>query len=62
MIDDPQLLLWVLGGATYISGCLIYIFRFPERKYPGRFDLIVIYNILNNFIRAVAIRYGIYLS
>jgi len=40
MIEDPQLKFWYIGGAVYISGCLIYIFRFPERIFPGKFDLI----------------------
>jgi len=28
-----------LGGAAYIGGALIYVFRIPERWYPGTFDL-----------------------
>lgn len=39
MMTDPQLILWVVGGAFYILGCFIYIFRFPERRFPGKFDL-----------------------
>lgn len=27
------------GGAVYIGGALIYVFRIPERCYPRRFDL-----------------------
>jgi hypothetical protein len=34
MMNDPQFLFWLLGGIVYISGCLIYIFRFPE-KFSG---------------------------
>ncbi len=40
MIDDPQLFFWILGGAVYIAGCIIYICRFPERKFPGIFDYV----------------------
>ena len=37
---DPELriLYWYLGGITYIIGGIIYITRFPEIKYPGKFD------------------------
>ena len=37
---DPDLrfLNWYLGGITYIIGGIIYITRFPEIKYPGKFD------------------------
>ena len=31
---------WFLGGVTYVLGGFIYIIRFPERKYPGKFDYI----------------------
>jgi adiponectin receptor len=31
---------WFIGGVTYVLGGLIYITRFPERKYPGKFDYI----------------------
>lgn len=39
---DPELrfLYWYLGGITYIIGGIIYITRFPEIKYPGKFDYI----------------------
>ena len=30
---------WVLGGALYIFGALVYSIRFPESWYPGKFDL-----------------------
>ncbi len=40
MMKDSHYLNYVFGGLTYISGCLIYISRTPERCYPGRFDLI----------------------
>ena len=35
-----KILYWFLGGVTYVLGGLIYITRFPERKYPGKFDYI----------------------
>lgn len=30
--------LWIIGGALYIGGALIYGLRFPERFFPKRFD------------------------
>ena len=30
--------MWALGGAVYIGGALIYVFRIPERWYPKKFD------------------------
>mmetsp|Transcript_22448 Transcript_22448/g.24976 ORF Transcript_22448/g.24976 Transcript_22448/m.24976 type:complete len:92 (+) Transcript_22448:429-704(+) len=30
---------WALGGAVYIFGAFVYAIRFPEKWYPGRFDL-----------------------
>mmetsp|Transcript_42024 Transcript_42024/g.64378 ORF Transcript_42024/g.64378 Transcript_42024/m.64378 type:complete len:200 (-) Transcript_42024:1-600(-) len=30
---------WGLGGAAYIGGALIYVFRIPERWAPKKFDL-----------------------
>jgi adiponectin receptor len=36
-IANPKLINWVLGGLCYIGGCLIYINRFPEKKWPGKF-------------------------
>jgi adiponectin receptor len=38
MINQPHILYWILGGVAYIGGCLVYISRFPERKFPGIFD------------------------
>lgn len=29
---------WALGGAVYIGGALIYVFRIPERWFPKKFD------------------------
>ena len=36
--DDITLLNWYLGGISYIIGALFYIMRFPEKKFPGKFD------------------------
>jgi len=33
-----NLYLWGLGGFFFVFGAFIYFKRFPERKYPGRFD------------------------
>ncbi|CAI2370093.1 unnamed protein product [Moneuplotes crassus] len=30
---------WGLGGDTYIFGTYVYAIRFPERWYPGKFDM-----------------------
>lgn len=30
---------YALGGAIYIGGAIIYACRFPERWFPGKFDL-----------------------
>ena len=35
-----DVLKWMLlMGATYIVGCQFYIFRFPEKFIPGKFDI-----------------------
>ena len=36
--EDITLLNWYLGGISYIIGALFYILRFPEKKFPGKFD------------------------
>ena len=35
---DLILINWYLGGISYVIGALFYILRFPEKKYPGKFD------------------------
>ena len=30
---------FALGGAIYIAGAIIYVSRFPERRFPGKFDI-----------------------
>lgn len=39
---DPNFTIvpWVVGGAIYISGAIIFIARIPERFYPKTFDLL----------------------
>ena len=36
--ENIILLNWYLGGISYIVGALFYILRFPEKKFPGKFD------------------------
>jgi adiponectin receptor len=36
-IVNPTLINWVFGGFCYIIGCLIYIYRIPEKIWPGKF-------------------------
>jgi adiponectin receptor len=49
-IQDQSFLYYILGGVFYVAGALIYIMRFPERKFPGKFCLVVRkYFILNLF-------------
>ncbi|KAK4100923.1 HlyIII-domain-containing protein [Parathielavia hyrcaniae] len=39
-LDERMGLSWViLQGALYIFGALVYAVRFPERRYPGKFDI-----------------------
>lgn len=33
-----NLSLWALGGFFYVFGAYIYASRWPEKKYPGKFD------------------------
>lgn len=30
---------WVLGGLMYIIGAIFYAFKFPEKWWPGKFDI-----------------------
>jgi adiponectin receptor len=48
---------FVMGmGAFYIIGVMIYIARFPEKYYPGKFDLMgSSHNIWHFFVLAAAI-------
>ena len=35
-----KLINWYLGGISYVVGALLYILRYPEKKFPGKFDYI----------------------
>lgn len=35
-----KLINWYLGGISYVTGVIIYILRYPEKKFPGKFDFI----------------------
>ena len=36
--NDTRFLFWYLGGITYIFGAILYLIRFPEKLFPGKFD------------------------
>ena len=36
---ETRFLFWYLGSITYFFGALLYLFRFPEKYFPGKFDL-----------------------
>ena len=39
-LEDSMSLSWVAAhGALYLFGALLYATRFPERRYPGKFDI-----------------------
>ena len=35
-----NLINWYIGGVCYVIGALLYIIRFPEKIFPGKFDYI----------------------
>ena len=35
-----KLINWYIGGVCYVLGALLYIIRFPEKIFPGKFDYI----------------------
>ena len=37
-VKGVKLLFWYIGGASYVTGALLYIMRFPEKYFPGKFD------------------------
>lgn len=39
-VPGIKLINWYLGGISYIIGAIIYILRFPEKKFIGKFDYI----------------------
>ena len=38
-LNDFRMDQYILGGVIYVTGALIYMFKFPERFLPGRFDI-----------------------
>ena len=32
--------MWAFGGLVYILGGLLYVFRFPEKYFPFKFDIL----------------------
>ena len=36
--NDTRFLFWYLGGIIYVCGGFLYLIRFPEKYYPGKFD------------------------
>ena len=37
--NDIRFLYWYLGGITYVIGAILYLIRFPEKYFPGKFDI-----------------------
>ena len=37
-LSEASVMPWWYGGFCYIGGCLIYVFRFPEKWFPKTFD------------------------
>ena len=37
--DGPKVINWYFGGFCYIFGAILYINRFPEKYFPGTFDI-----------------------
>lgn len=60
--------LWALGGFFFVFGAYIYHTRFPERKYPGKFDyfgqshniwhFFVLLGAFTHFLASLASYYG----
>ena len=44
MVQNANYNFWVIGGLFYIFGALIFIWRFPEKYWPGVFCLFVLIN------------------
>jgi adiponectin receptor len=63
-----NLYLWALGGFFFVLGAYIYFIRFPEKKYPGKFDyfgqshniwhLFVFLGAFTHFIASLSSYYG----
>jgi len=41
LLPQLDLFYWILGGALYIIGAVIYMLRIPERLVPNKFDIFV---------------------
>jgi hypothetical protein len=41
LLPQLDLFYWILGGALYIVGAVIYMLRIPERLVPNKFDIFV---------------------
>ena len=39
-LDDFRSTPWAYGGFIYILGAILYMFKIPEKFYPGKFDII----------------------
>lgn len=35
---DTRLIFWYLGGIIYALGAILYLIRYPEKYFPGKFD------------------------
>ena len=63
-----NLYLWSLGGFFFVFGAFVYYKKFPERKYPGRFDyfgqshniwhVFVLLGGITHFLASLANYYG----
>ena len=40
MRDDFKMWPWLTGGIIYAVGAILYVIGFPERCFPGTFDII----------------------
>ena len=43
MVKDGNFNFYLLGAVCYIGGALLYMWRFPEKYWPGKFCLFVIF-------------------
>lgn len=41
VVTNTGVLLLLAGLTAYVAGVVIYAFRFPECRWPGRFDIFV---------------------
>lgn len=48
-VQNPAFINWLLGILMYLGGVFIYVSRFPESSWPGKFCIWVIKNNLNNY-------------